>query len=308
MKVGFLGCGNMGSIYASYLSKKHDVYVYDLSQEVVDAINKNGILLDEANGETVSYRPKMATTNPNDIGPCDLVIVFVKYMFIANALEQAHAMWDDHTMVMSLQNGIGNTDEMAKVVPEDQILCGTTAHGGNTIAPGHIKHAGVGPTNMGSIDPKNMDRVREIAAAMEECGLPANAIEGNPLNLVWHKLFANVVINAQTALLNVQNKFTNDNEYAHDLADKMVREAITAANAGGADFDMEKEVAGAFEVAVKTGDNLSSMLQDVTHERRTEIDIINGAVVKAGKKYGFPTPYNEAIVDLIKAKECTYKK
>lgn len=306
MKIGFLGCGNMGSIYAGYLSQVHDVYVFDVSEATIDSVKKNGILIDEPDGTTLSFRPKMATTNPDDIGPCDLMIVFVKYMFLADALRNAHAMFDDHTMVMSLQNGIGNTDEIAKVVPTNQILCGTTAHGGNTIAPGHVRHAGTGATQIGTIDPANMDKVREIAAAFEAAGLPCDAKEGNPLNLVWHKLFANIVINAQTALLNVQNKFTNDNEDAHYLGDKMVREAIAVANATGGNFDVEEEVKGAFNVAVLTGENRSSMLQDVDNKRRTEIDIINGAVVKLGAEAGIPTPYNDFIVHMIHAKQATY--
>ena len=103
------------------------------------------------------------------------------------------------------------------------------------------------------------------------------------------------------ALLNVQNKYVALNENAHTLSEKMVREAIRVANASGCDFDIEAEVAAAFDVAVKTGENRCSMLQDFDRKGITEIKIINGAVVAEGKKVGIETPYNEAIMYLVMA-------
>ena len=91
MKIGFVGCGAIGSCYASYLSKVHEVCVLDTYAPVIEAIRKNGILLDECvpgvgNGETVSYRPAMATTDPKEIGVVDLLIVFVHYQYLEAAV------------------------------------------------------------------------------------------------------------------------------------------------------------------------------------------------------------------------------
>ena len=129
MKIGFLGCGAMGSIYAGNLTKAHEVYIFDAMPAVCEAVNTTGITIDEPDGSTRVYHPVIATTDPSTIGEMDIMIVFVKYLFLESALEKCKTMIGPHTIVLSLQNGIGNYDEIAKVVPEKQICCGTTAHG-----------------------------------------------------------------------------------------------------------------------------------------------------------------------------------
>ena len=138
MKIGLLGCGAMGSLYGGYLSKVHEVYVCDVWKEHIEAIRANGIRLDEPEGETAVFTPKYATTDPSEIGPVDLLIVFVKYMLLEDALKNAKTMIGKDTIVLSLQNGIGNYDEIAKVVPEEQICCGTTAHGCTFLEPDRL--------------------------------------------------------------------------------------------------------------------------------------------------------------------------
>lgn len=304
MKIGFLGCGAMGSIYASNLSKAHDIYIFDAMQAVCDAVNTNGIIVDEPDGTTLVGHPVVATTDPSTIGEMDIMIVFVKYLFLESALAKCKTMIGPNTIVLSLQNGIGNYDEIAKVVPEKQICCGTTAHGATNLGPGHSRHTGVGITNVGTIaGPK--ENAEKVAEALRSVGFDV-AVQENVMQLIWHKLFANIAINAITALLDVTNATIAENANERDLAEKMVREAVTVANATGCSFDVEAELKNAFDVALATGTNRSSMLQDVTRKGITEIKIINGAVVAEGKKAGIPTPYNEAIVDLILAKQDTY--
>ena len=143
MKIGFLGCGAMGSIYAGNLTKAHEVYIFDAMPAVCEAVNTTGITIDEPDGSTRVYHPVIATTDPSTIGEMDIMIVFVKYLFLESALEKCKTMIGPHTIVLSLQNGIGNYDEIAKVVPEKQICCGTTAHGATNLGPGHSRHTGV---------------------------------------------------------------------------------------------------------------------------------------------------------------------
>ena len=172
MRIGFVGCGAIGSCYASYLSRKHEVCVLDTYAPVIESIKKNGILLDECapgsgTGETVSFRPAMATTDPKEIGVVDLLIVFVHYQYLEAAVRNALPMIDRHTMILCLQNGLGNYDEIAKVVPEEQIIIGNTAFGATPMEPGHVKHTGTGVTNMGSLKaPK--ENVERMAEALRE--------------------------------------------------------------------------------------------------------------------------------------------
>lgn len=306
MKIGLLGCGAMGSLYGGYLSKAHEVYVCDVWKEHIEAIRKDGIRLDEPSGETAVFRPAFATSDPSEIGHMDLMIVFVKYMLLEEALKNAKSMIGPETVVLSLQNGIGNYDEIAKVVPEKQICCGTTAHGCTFLEPGHVRHTGVGITNVGTLK-GDMASAEKVAQALRQGGFEAAAHE-NVMELIWHKLFANIAINAITALLDQPNATVAENPHERVLAEKMVREAVAVANATGCHFDLEEQLKSAMDVALATGTNRSSMLQDVTRQRETEIKIINGAVVRTGQEAGIPTPYNEAVCHLIQAKQSFYLK
>ena len=205
MKIALIGCGAMGSLYGGYLSKVHEVTVCDVSAALIDAINANGIIMDEPNGETVVFKPACATTDSSTVGVQDLVITFVNYKFLESALNTAKGMIGPNTIVMSLQNGMGNYDEIAKVVPEEQICCGTTAHGCTALEPGHVRHTGVGITAMGTIKGNPADAER-VAEAMREAGFEV-VVKENVLEVIWHKLFANIAINAITAILEQPNAY-----------------------------------------------------------------------------------------------------
>lgn len=309
MKIGFVGCGAIGSCYASRLLKVHEVCVLDTFAPVIEAIKRNGILIDDClpevgTGETHAFHPAIATTDPKEIGVCDLVIVFVHYKFLESAMRNALPMIDEHTMVLSLQNGYGNYDEIAKVIPEEQIIIGNTAFGATPIAPGHVSNTGYGATNMGS--PKApMAKVEAVAEAFRAAGLETDVHE-NVMNAIWHKLSANVCINGVSALLGTPNGFIGSNEYARETAKLLCKEAIEVANAAGCTLDYETELEHAFEVSRNTYETISSMVQAVTHERETEIRIINGAVSKLGKQYGIPTPCNDLLLNLVLARQSLY--
>ncbi len=309
MRIGFVGCGAIGSCYASYLLTKHEVCVLDTYAPVIEAIRKDGILLDKCapghgSGETVSARPALATTAPKDIGVVDLMVVFVHYQYLEAAVRNALPMVDGHTMVLCLQNGLGNYDEIAKVIPEEQIIIGNTAFGATPVAPGHVRHTGYGATNMGTLKAP-MEKVLEVAEAFREAGLEVDVHE-NVMNAIWHKLSANVAINGMSALLETKNGLVAGNPYEREVAKMLIREAITVANACGCTLDYETELEHAFEVSRMTDETISSMVQDVQHHRETEIRIINGAVSRLGKENGIPTPCNDLILNLVLAKQSLY--
>ncbi len=304
MRIGLLGCGAMGSLYGGYLSRVHEVCVFDVWKEHIEAIRKDGIRIDEPDGSRAVFRPAQAVYDPDEAGPVDLLIVFVKYMLLEQALRNARAMIGKDTIVLSLQNGLGNYDEIAKVIPEEQICCGTTAHGCTFLEPGHIRHTGTGITNVGTLK-AGAEKAAAAAEALSEAGFET-AVRENVMELIWHKLFANVAINGITALLEQTNAAIAENAHERELAEKLLKEAVAVANAGGCSFNTEEETKAAFDVAVATGTNRSSMLQDVSRERETEIEIINGAVCKLGRKAGIPTPYNDAVCLLVRAKQSAY--
>ena len=309
MKIGFVGCGAIASCYARYLVKNHEVCALDTSAPVIEAVRKNGILVEDwipgqGKGDVITVRPAMATTDPKGIGVVDLLVVFVHYQYLEAAVRNALPMIDDHTMIMGLQNGLGNYDEIAKVVPEEQILIGTTACGATPVAPGHVKHTGVGVTNMGSLKAP-MEKVEAVAEALRSSGLEVSVHE-NVMNTIWHKLVANVAINGMSALLETKNGFVNGNQYAHEAARMLVEEAIRVANACGCTLDHDAELEHAYEVSRNTDETISSMVQDVQHHRETEIRIITGAVCRLGREHNIPTPCNDLLLQLVLAKQSIY--
>ena len=232
------------------------------------------------------------------------MVVFVHYQYLEAAVRNALPMVDGHTMVLCLQNGLGNYDEIAKVIPEEQIIIGNTAFGATPVAPGHVRHTGYGATNMGTLKAP-MEKVLEVAEAFREAGLEVDVHE-NVMNAIWHKLSANVAINGMSALLETKNGLVAGNPYEREVAKMLIREAITVANACGCTLDYETELEHAFEVSRMTDETISSMVQDVQHHRETEIRIINGAVSRLGKENGIPTPCNDLILNLVLAKQSLY--
>ena len=309
MKIGFVGCGAIGSCYASYLVRDHEVCVLDTCAPVIEAIREKGILVDKClpgvtDIETVCARPAMATTDPKDIGVVDLLVVFVHYQYLEAAIRNALPMVDEHTMILCLQNGLGNYDEIAKVIPEEQIIIGNTAFGATPVAPGHVKHTGVGVTNMGSLKAP-MEQVERVAEVFRISGLEVSVHE-NVMNAIWHKLLANVAINGMSALLEIKNGFVESNKYAHEVARILVEEAIVVADACGCTLDHDEVLEHVYDVSKMTDETISSMVQDVLHHRETEIQIINGAVCRLGQEHGIPTPCNNLILHLVLAKQSIY--
>ncbi len=302
MKVAVIGAGAMGSIYGAHLARGgHDVWLIDLWQEHVDTINQYGLkIFYNNNPETVKIK---ATSNPLNVKhTMDLLLVFVKSYHTEPALKNCMHLIGDETKLLTLQNGVGNVDILERFVSKSQILAGTTAHGANVRAPGQINHAGKGKTIIGRIDGNNMKSDEELVSSFIACGLETELRDGVE-GLIWDKLLVNVGINPLTALLSIKNGTLLENEETEKLMEILVGEAWEVAKKGGLLLSHEDPVGHVKAIARATGENKSSMLQDILKGRMTEIDFINGAIVYKGKEWGVATPYNELITLLIKAKE-----
>lgn len=304
MKIAIIGAGAMGSLYGGYLSKAgQEVYLVDVWQQHVDEINAHGLKIEEPEGEVTVY-PK-AAVSADAVGAVDLAIVFVKSIMTKKAMESNAALISPHTYVLSLQNGYGNIDEIEKFVKREQIIAGTTAHGATMISAGRIKHAGKGATHIGSVSKGDDTKVQEIAQILKAAGFDTD-VSNNVMELVWDKLIINVGINALTAILKLRNGQLLDHEGSKAIMKAAVEEAVMVANSLGMNFNSEETLKKVMDVAQKTGQNMSSMLQDVTNKRKTEIDTINGAIVREGSKQNISTPVNIVLTNLIKTMEKSY--
>lgn len=301
MKIAVIGAGAMGSLYGGYLSKVSDeVYLVDVWQQHVDSINAEGLSIQEKDKDIVVH-PR-AVSSADRVGYVDLAIVFVKSITTGSALEKNAALLGPDTIVLSLQNGYGNIEQIAEFVNINNIIAGTTAHGGTMLAPAHIKHAGVGETHIGWVKNKNDDRIDDIADILSKAGFET-IVSDNVMELIWSKLIINVGINALTAILKVQNGGLLKQEETKTLMRMAILEAVNVAKAVGIDFNREEMVKKVMDVSFATGENKSSMLQDILNKRKTEIDTINGAIVKEGQKYSIDTPTNLVLTNLVKTLE-----
>ncbi len=291
----------MGSLFGGTLaSAGHEVWLYDIWQEHVDKINNDGLVIVAADGE-ITVRPR-ATTDSGKIGSAELVIVFVKATTTRKAAEIAATLMGPESVVLTLQNGYGNAEKLAEVVGRERVIAGVTSHGATLLGPGRIKHAGSGETHIGELSGGMNERTRRIAALMTEAGI-ATTVDGDVVSLIWGKLLVNVGINALTAITGLKNGRLNDHEETRELMRLVVGEAEQVASAAGVKLPYADAFAKVAAVAQATAENKSSMLQDISNDRLTEIDVINGAVVREGERLGIATPVNRVLALLVHALE-----
>lgn len=302
MKIAIIGAGAMGCLYGAYLSVKNEVILMDAYQPQVDAINLSGLSMLE-NGSEITF-PIKAVTSGTNIGPVDLVVVFVKSIDTYQAVEENQSLISDNTIVMTLQNGAGNDRDIMNFVKKENIIIGTSKHNSVNLGPGRIHHTGSGVTMIGAMDPASQADAK-IASILKDAGLEAE-VSDNIQRIIWSKLFVNISVNTLTALLETKIGYVSQNKYAWDFAKRIIYEAINVAEEDGTYFDRREVMDMVQHLCETAGEGYSSMYQDRKRKVRTEIDKMNGAIVEQAKLYGVATPYNSLVVDLIHAVEGTY--
>lgn len=306
MKIAILGgAGAMGGLIGGRLAQAgNDVTLVDVAKAAVDNINAHGLLIDEKAGGTTTVQVK-AVTEPASVGPVDLLIVFVKCYHTETAVRGAAPLIGDHTLVLSLQNGWGNAPKIASIVGQARVLVGVTYHSGTVLGPGHIKHTGIGDTHMGELNGGVSDRLQQVVDTFNAAGLPTHASD-NVLTTIWMKLVLNVCTLPASALLHFYAHQMVEHDGTLSVMREMLKEAITVAHAQNIPLDFDERWEAITGLLRRAVGGKASMLQDVENKRRTEIDVVNGAIVDAGQRLGIPTPYNQSLVWLVKALEETF--
>lgn len=306
MKIAIVGAGAMGSLFGTLLAEGgHAVWLYDVWQKHIDAVNQNGVTL-EFDGKTHRVRLK-ATTDPLQIGEAELVLIFVKATQTKSAAQTAARLAGTKGLVMTLQNGMGNAETIAHIITPRRILVGTTAHGATMLEAGSIRHAGAGPTTVGmwADGEKEFQNARQIADQFTQVGIETTAVK-DVRPVIWDKLLVNVGINAITALTGIKNGQILDLELTRKLCRAAIEEAASVAQARGIQMRIDPAT-HVFQVAAATAANRSSMGQDVDHCRPTEIKAINGFVVRAAESMGISAPVNRTLTALVQTMEEHYK-
>jgi 2-dehydropantoate 2-reductase len=301
VKVCVVGCGAVGSLFAGNLAQLDDVEVwaYDLAREHVEAINREGLRLSGA-GEVVA-RPR-ATWDAKELPPCDFGIVATKAMHTASAIAATADAFADGC-VATVQNGLGNEESIANHV--ERVIRGTTFPAGRLLAPGQVQWDVKGDTTFGPFEPKPApaQEIERLADACTRAGMPAQAVP-DARGPQWRKVIFNAATNPVGALTGLTHGRVCEDPDLRRLVSGLVDEgkSVAAVQAIELDADPEELIDHAAKPEVAY-DHKASMLQDVEARRPTEIDYLNGGIVRFGEEHGVPTPLNRAIWALVKALE-----
>jgi len=303
------GAGAMGGVWASRLhGAGHEVGVLDVSPAALAAIAADGLVVERTDG-TTSVTRLPASDNPAELGQPDAVIFFTKSYHTPAAAERARPLVGPETTVVSLQNGWGNADTLAAVFPPERVVMGVTYHSANVKAPGRIAYtADGGPTFVGPyLDGAPLDRAEAVAAAMASAGIETT-VSPNAKTEVWKKLILNCATLPTSALTRLYTGELGKPGPMRDLEDALTREATTVARALGHEIDPDERIATVRDILSRGGKGRPSMLQDVAAQRTTEIDAINGAVVREADRLGLEVPLNRAMVALVKGLERSWRQ
>jgi len=305
MKIVIVGPGAMGCLLAAYLSKsREEIWLLDKDRQRAEKINRLGINVEGVSGNWQATKLR-CTAEAQEIGTADLVIACVKSYDTKEAVVRCRPLIADATRVLTIQNGIGNTEIIAEIVGAEKVIGGVTNLGVTLIETGHIQHAGKGETVIGRADGKIPVEMRSIREVFNGVGLEMR-ISRDIKSLLWSKLIINVGINALTAITGLPNGRLTEFESTRRILRESVTEAIRIAKRKRIKLIYDDPLAKVEAVCEATAANISSMLQDVLKKRRTEIDFINGVIVRQGQELGMPVVVNAVLVDLVKTIEATY--
>lgn len=310
-KICIIGAGAMGQLLASDLSVAGiSPMLLDYKVERACELTQKGLKIQRDGGELYTHFVNV-TVSPDRYNKMDWIIVFVKSYDTEGVLKSVRAMSDGSTMVLSLQNGLGHEKILKNAVSEQQIVVGITAHGA-AVYDGYVRHAGRGITVIGPAYSPNtliLNRCLELASILNKAGWET-FVEREIYPYRWRKLIANAAINPLTAVTGVNNGMLATDQNLNSVLRLVVRETLKIASALGVNIEFSEEDAISFVegICVKTSENRSSMLQDITAGRRTEIEYINGAIIKAARACGIDTPINDTLSALVTFMEKNKKK
>ncbi len=321
MRISIVGAGAMGSLMAARLAvaaeastpgaagssatRVDDLLLYGRPSPHLDAIQQRGLVLVERDGRARTV-PVRASSDPAGIAGSDVVLVLVKSWASAEAAAPLRSYLTRETVVLTLQNGLGNAAALRSALLHDgvrpHVWLGVTTHAAVRTEPGTIVHTGAGITAIGRRSTEVTSRLRDIAGALTSAGLQTVAVE-DIHRWVWRKLAVNAAINPLTALAGVTNAAIDCDPDLHAAAESLAGEVVAVANAAGVTIDRQEVLAAVDAVARATGENRSSMLVDLETGTRTEIDAINGAVVAEAARHRLKAPANQLMTALVRARE-----
>lgn len=304
MKFLIVGPGAMGSLFAARLKRAgHSVTLLDYIEERAEQINRQGVMVEGVSGE---YRVEVPTVAGAIPEKPDLVLICVKSFKTREAGESIAPRVSPEAVIVTLQNGIGNLEILEDIFGQGRVLGGVTSEGATLLGPGKIRHAGTGETIVGP-GGEPASPAEQLVSAFNGAGFKCRSGE-NVMALIWGKLIINVGINALTAVTGLKNGRLPELQGTRLVMEKAVKEAVAVAEAKNIQLPYSDPVGRVLDVCRATAGNVASMLQDVRKRQMTEVDFINGAIVREGIRLGIPTPVNFTLTNLVQAIQETYRE
>lgn len=301
-----VGAGGIGRLFGAQLCRGgHEVTFVDTDREVVDAINAQGVgvvPLGAEHMEDVVWAPASAVTDPAALSSCDCVILAVKSFDTLAAIGGVAHLVGGETPALTLQTGLDNLEVMEKVVPRVNILGGFTFMAATALGPGVVRHGGSGKTYLGELDGRITPRLERIADAFNACGLVTEKVR-RIVGRLWCKVIVYAAINPVSAILRVKNGRLLEAMESVTLMKRLIDEGRAVAEAHSVDLVYHDLYDLLFDACRRTHNNLSTMLQDVLNQKRTEIGSLNGALCRYGEEKGVRLPTHHTIIQIVKLLE-----
>jgi 2-dehydropantoate 2-reductase len=302
------GAGAMGGVWASQLGTAgHDVAILDVAKEALAVIDRDGLTVEQPDGTERVFR-LAATDRADEIGVCDAIVVFMKAHQTRSAAELARPTVDPRTTVATLQNGWGNAETLAEAFDPNQIAMGVTYHSATLLGPGRVAHtASDRLTYLGPyFDGAPLDRARAVGEAMTGAGIPTT-VTADVATEIWKKLILNAAGLPVAALTRLTSGAMGATESVLEVCDGLTREAVAVAQARGLAIDGGERIAAIRNLLATGGRGKPSMLQDVEARRKTEIEVVNGAIVREAAIHGIDVPLNRTMLALVKGLEASWQ-
>ncbi|HOE76662.1 MAG TPA: 2-dehydropantoate 2-reductase, partial [Rectinema sp.] len=246
MKISVIGSGAMGSLFGGKLAiAGENVVLYDVYRDHIDTVNKEGLSIEDAETGKITVVHPQASSDPESVKNSDVLLIFVKSTNTESVANQFKSFAAPHTIVLTLQNGLGNDAILVKHFGIERTAIGVTSQGATFLGPGKIKHAGKGPTHITMAD-GNKTKLQDLAAALGRAGFETY-ISDEVTSLVWSKLIINVGINALTALLNVKNGQLLEYEDIKQVMADLVKEALIVVKKKGIQLIYDDPLAQVYE-------------------------------------------------------------
>ncbi len=308
MKILIVGAGAMGCLFGGRLKAQHaEVVLYNRNNPHVEKINKSGLTIVERDNKETSI-PVTVVQEVSKTVAYDVVLVLVKAHATQVVMDTMKGSFSHETLLITMQNGLGNLETLKKLFPNNPVVAGTMGCGASVERDGRILHRGWGMNYIGQAEgAEAQEKLGTFISLLNRSELKTELAE-DVQSVIWNKLFVNVAFNSLTALTRLRNGDILNTDEGQTLLRNVVNEAVMVAKAEGVSADSEKVISTCLKMGREDiGANKSSMLMDILHKRKTEIDAINGAVTKIGKRHGLETPYNEMITGILKVIEANYE-